>query len=102
MWIDFQCPKGEHFLENKGSIGLMLNIDWFQPFKHRQYSIGVIYMVIMNLPRALRFKRENLLLIGLIPGPKEPSKTINTFLAPVVRELLVLWQDTPLYCSDLQ
>ena len=59
-------------------------------------------MVIMNLTRALRFKRENLLLIGLIPCPKEHSKTINTFLAPVVRELFVLWQGIPLYCSDLQ
>ena len=35
VWIDFQCPKGEPFLANKGSIGLMLNIDWF---KHRQYT----------------------------------------------------------------
>ena len=102
IWIDFQCPRGEFFLANKGSIGVILNIDWFQPFKHRQYSVGVIYMVIMNLPRAFRFKRENLLLIGLIPGPNEPSKTINTYLAPVVRELLVLWQGIPLHCSDQQ
>ena len=100
VWIDFQCPGGQSFLANKGSIGLMLNIDWFQPFKHRQYSVGVTYMVIMNLPRAIRFKRENFLLIGLIPGPKEPSKTINTYLAPVVKDLLVLWQGVPLRCGQ--
>ena len=44
----------------------------------------------MNLPRKLRFKKENLLLIGLIPNmAKEPP--INTFLAPLIEELLVAW-----------
>ena len=69
----------------------MLNIDWFQPYKHRIYSIGVIYLAIMNLPRAIRFKRENIIIIGLLPGPAEPSKTINTYLTPLVCELLLLW-----------
>ena len=49
-------------------------------------------MAIMNLPRLVRFKRENLLLLGLIPGPSEPPKTIDTYLAPVVNDLLLLWQ----------
>ena len=31
----------------------------------------------MNLPRAIRFKRENIIIVGLLPGPKEPSKSIN-------------------------
>ena len=29
--------------------------------------------------------------IGLIPGPREPEKHINTFLEPLVSELLTLW-----------
>lgn len=33
----------------------MLNIDWFQPFKYTNYSVGAIYMTILNLPRHLRF-----------------------------------------------
>ena len=65
--------------------------DWFQPYKHRIYSVGVIYLAIMNLPHAIRFKRENIIIIGLLPGPAEPSKTINTYLTPLVSELLVLW-----------
>ena len=100
IWIDFQFPGGESFLANPGSICLMLNIDWFQPFKHRQYAVGVIYMVVMNLPRAMRFKRENLLLLGLIPGPDEPPLTINTYLAPIVKDLLMLWQGVPLHCGQ--
>ena len=51
----------------------MLNIDWFQLFDHIQYSIGVIYLVIQNLPRSLRFKPENIIIVSTIPGPKEPS-----------------------------
>lgn len=100
IWMDFQCPEGKAFLLNKGSICLMLNIDWFKPFKHRNYSVGVVYMVIMNLPRAQRFKRENLLLIGLISGPDEPPLTINSYLAPVVKDLLVMWQGFPLQCGQ--
>ena len=69
----------------------MLNIDWFQPFKHRTYSIGVMYFVVMNLPRHLRFNRENVVLAGLIPGPSEPKGSINSYLTPRVSELLSLW-----------
>ena len=75
----FSDPEKMDFLNHSGRIGLMLNVDWFQPYKHIQTnSIGAIYAVIMNLPRRLRFKKENLLLIGLIPNTaKEPP--IHTF-----------------------
>ena len=69
----------------------MLNVDWFQPFEHSTYSLGVIYLVILNLPRELRFKIENVLLVGVVPGPKEPKGSINSFLGPMVKELLELW-----------
>ena len=41
-------------------------------------------MVVMNLPRDARFKPENLLVVGIIPGPKEPKHQINSFLQPLV------------------
>jgi len=37
-------------------------------------------MVVMNLPREERFKTENLIVVGIIPGPKEPKLHINSFL----------------------
>ena len=83
--------NGVPFLSLPCSIGFMLNIDWFCPFKHSEYSVGAIYLSIMNLPRKERFKRENILLLGLIPGPSEASLTINSFLEPIVTELLQLW-----------
>ena len=96
LWEDYMEFDGEAFLNAKNSIALMLNVDWFKPYKHREYKIGVIYLAITNLPRAIRFKRENTIIIGLLPGPKEPPKTINTFLTPLVSELLLLWEGVSL------
>ncbi len=39
-------------------LGLMLNLDWFQPYDGTIYSIGVIYAAICNLPCNIRFKRK--------------------------------------------
>ena len=47
-------------------------------------------MTIMNLPRAERFKEDNVMLLGVIPGPKEPSLNINTYIEPIVNDLLQL------------
>ena len=49
-------------------LGLLVNIDWFQPYNHISYSVGVICSVIVNLPRTLHYKRENVIIIGIIPG----------------------------------
>lgn len=93
MWSDFQCPNGRNFLAAPYSMATMLNSDWFQPFTHVKYSVGALYniMVILNLPREERYKLENIILIAVIPGPKEPKKNVNSYLAPLVQELLDLW-----------
>ena len=70
IWHDFMNYKGRPYLSEPHHLALMLNCDWFQPYKQTQYSIGVIYLVILNLPRDVRFKPENILLCGIIPGPK--------------------------------
>ena len=87
----FPSQEKEPVLDKNNGICFMLNIDWFQPFKHRIYSIGVLYLAIINLPRSVRFKRENIIIVGLIPGPSEPKLNINSYLSPLVSELLVLW-----------
>ena len=96
IWQDFQNYEGKPFLSQPFcyQYGLMLNIDWFRPCKHTEYSIGAIYLTVMNLPRFVRFKQENVLLIGIIPGPKEPKHDINCYLAPLVEELKLLWSGT--------
>ncbi|CAB4428199.1 unnamed protein product [Rhizophagus irregularis] len=70
----------------------MINLDWFQPYNGTFYSIGVIYAAICNLPCDIRFKRENLLVLGLLPGLNEVSlHKINHYIAPIVNELELLW-----------
>ena len=39
------------------------------------------------MPREKRYKEENAILIGIIPGPKEPSLSIDTYLKPLINEL---------------
>ena len=92
IWHDFQSYDGVPFLSLPYNFALHLNVDWFQPFKHTQHSEGVIYLSILNLPRSERFLQHNVILVGIIPGPKEPKKHINSFLAPLVKELLSLWK----------
>ena len=66
----------------------MSNVDWFQPYKHVQYSVGAIYLIVLNLPCNLRYyRKENMILVGIIPGPYEPSLGINSFLEPLVIDL---------------
>ena len=54
-------------------VGLLVNVDWFQPYKHAAYSVGVIYAVVTNLPRSICYKYENVIIVRIIPGPKEPK-----------------------------
>ena len=83
VWKSFK----EHFLSSPFSYLLTLNVDWFQPFKRTEYSVGGIYATIQNLPREKRYKEENAILIGIIPGPKEPNLSIDTYLKPLINEL---------------
>ena len=83
VWKKFR----HSFLSAPYSYLLTLNVDWFQPFKHTQYSVGAIYLIIQNLPREERFKEENVLLIGVMPGPKEPHLSIDPYLSPLIEEL---------------
>lgn len=65
-----------------------------------EYSVGAIYLIIQNLPRSMRYKRENVILIGLMPGPKEPQVTMNSFLQPLVQELNEIWTGVVISCPS--
>ena len=93
LWAEWATHNGKSFLQTPGNLLLMLNVDWFQPFIHTQYSIGVMYLVIQNLPRSIRFKAENVIIVSTIPGPKEPDcNHMNNYLEPMVNDLLLLWK----------
>ena len=92
IWKDFMYCDGRPFLAFPNNFMLSLNVDWFQPFKRTTYSCGAIYMAIQNLPRSERFLSDNIILVGVIPGPNEPKGTINSLLQPLVEELQHLWK----------
>ena len=84
VWEDFQVYNGQNFLRDPNNLAIMINMDYFQPYKHVSYSVGAIYCTILNLPRSVRYKQENVVLLGLIPGPHEPENDINSFMEPLV------------------
>lgn len=91
VWKQFQYVNSQPFLAAPHNIALMLNVDWFNPFKHSPYSVGALYLVVLNLPRSERYKISNVHLVGLIPGPTEPRLNLNSYLEPLVDELKLLW-----------
>ena len=69
---EWMKKNGRPFLEIPGNLLLMINLDWFRahPFKHTPYNVGVIYLVVLNLPHSILFKIENIIVVASIPGPK--------------------------------
>ncbi|CAB4026113.1 Hypothetical predicted protein [Paramuricea clavata] len=93
IWKEFLTFNGKDFLNSFRNYGFMLNFDFFQPMKRRKdYSVGVFYLVLLNLPRAERFKWENVIIIGIVPSLSKEPKDLNPFLKPAVKELQCLWK----------
>ncbi|GBB97393.1 hypothetical protein RclHR1_29870001 [Rhizophagus clarus] len=75
------------------NLGLLFNLDWFQPFTYTQHSTGAIYASICNLPRSERNKPKNIIYLGFLPGSKEVGlDRINHYLVPIIDELIELWK----------
>src|SRR2546429_4859606 len=95
IWKNFKDSSGNQlFFRHEVSdshLGFMLNLDWFQPFDNSQYSVGMIYGIICNLPRSERFKTSNIITLAVIPGPNKPKlHQLNHYLAPVIDQFIEL------------
>ena len=99
LWKKFLVYDSIPFLSVANNYAFQVNVDWFQPFEHTQHSEGAINMTLLNLPRQERFLQENIILVGVMPGPKEPRILINSFFTPLVEELELLWQGVPMVLS---
>ena len=75
------------------SLGFSLNCDWFQPYKYSQYSAGALYMVVLNLPREIRYKKENVILVGMLPRVHEHTNSTMAFTEPLVNVLLPMYTE---------
>ena len=89
VWKDFLEYQGKPFLSLPFNFAFQLNTDCMvPPFKHTQHAEGADYLTILNLPREECYLY--IILLGVIPGPKEPSLLVNTILQPFVK-ILSLW-----------
>ena len=96
-------PNGKPFMDRLQRSDLWLawslSVDWFNSHSNKiagkKKSIGSIALALLNLPPSIRYKVENLYVLGVIPGPREPSlDEINHFLCPVVECFLPAWKNS--------
>ena len=76
VWSDFMICNGRNFLVEKSNHEI---VAWFQPFKWTELCW---YDLLQNLPRSMCYKIENIIIVGIIPRPKEPSS--NSYLSPLL------------------
>ena len=63
VWNRFKNVNGSPFLEDAHAYAFMINMDWFQPYKHLTYSVGVIYLSVLNLHRPMHYQLQNIYIV---------------------------------------
>ena len=88
--IDKKWPS---FASNARNIRFGLCTDGFNPFQdlRNKYSCWPVILTTYNLPLWLCMSKDNLMLTLIIPGPKQPGKNIDVYLAPLIDDLKELW-----------
>ena len=75
----------------EGEVWKSLNMVEKRPFLVLPNNLclcaGAIYLTILKLPRTEWYKLENIILVGIMPGPHEP-KNCNSFLKPMVDDYM--------------
>jgi hypothetical protein len=69
------APVDDLLLARPGTLALSLNVDWYQTGKRGSHSQGLIWLSVQNLPRTERYELQNMILLGVLPGPGETSRT---------------------------
>jgi hypothetical protein len=80
---------GTKYFSDAWDLALGLSTDGYAPFKKRKKTAWPILLFNYNLPPDLRFHQDEVLCIGVVPGPKKPLD-FDLFLWPLVEELLNL------------
>ncbi|KAL4030182.1 hypothetical protein IC575_008418 [Cucumis melo] len=90
--IDHMWPT---FGSEPRNLRLGLSTDGINPFGDlsSNYSCWPVITTIYNLPLWLCMRRKHLMLTMLILGSKQPGYDINTYLAPLIDDLKILWEE---------
>lgn len=97
IWKEFRGADGKQFTATSGNLIFAMFVDGINPFGNKQsgrhVSITFIVLICLTPPFHMRYKPENIFLVGIVPGPREPSlEQINWVLKPIVTQLQSLWQ----------
>jgi len=89
------AKKYPNFFYSDDHIPLHLGIfaDGFQPFEGVAHTLFAVILVCFNLPQEVRMREENLHILTLIDGPKEPNAKFQQYVKPIVDELLEFWDE---------
>ncbi|KAL5551697.1 hypothetical protein UlMin_001873 [Ulmus minor] len=90
--IDILYPE---FGKDSRNLRLGLAADGMNPHSNQStsYSTWPVILVNYNLPPHLCVKRKFVMLTMLILSPKQPGNDIDVFLAPLVEDLKLLWEE---------
>ena len=93
---------GQHCQDEELRLLWCLSVDFFNPYHNKiagkVASVGSIVLSCLLLPPDMRHKPKNLCLVGIIPGPREPSgEEIDHFLHPLVEVMKESWAHGAIY-----
>ena len=94
-WHD--CWDGTLFREHVNSFQEPRHLvfgfftDGVQVVRQKTHDIWPLLLIQLNLPPKVRYKKRNLILLGIIPGPKQPSD-FESFFQPMLDEFKRLEQ----------
>ncbi|XP_074300846.1 uncharacterized protein LOC141632175 [Silene latifolia] len=90
--IDRTFPE---FGSEPRNLRLGLCTDGINPFGtlSTQHSCWPVMLIIYNIPPWLTTKCKYIMLTLLILGPKQPGNDIDVYLAPLIEDLKLLWND---------
>ena len=83
-----QTLPHNYFLDHH-DITLSFATDSFAPFKKQKHTMWILLIFNYNLPPDQCFQKDNILCVGIIPGPRKPLDA-DSFIYPLMQELLEL------------
>ncbi|KAL5580458.1 hypothetical protein UlMin_012900 [Ulmus minor] len=90
--IDRLYPE---FSRDARNLRLGLSTDGMNPhgLQSSSHSTWPVLLVNYNLPPHLCMKRKFVMLTMLISGPRQPGNDIDVYLAPLIEDLKMLWEE---------
>ncbi|XP_052730448.1 uncharacterized protein LOC128195809 [Vigna angularis] len=94
QWKNFDSMF-PNFCKDSRNIRFGLATDGMNPYGNlsSKHSSWPVMLVIYNLPPWLCMKRKYVMLSLMISGPRQPGNDIDVYLAPLVEDLKMLWEE---------